>query len=200
MRAEERVINGIAKMISLAFSSCEVLKKAVEERNKVLLEEVFRLERDSDEIRRNIMQEIYKGAFLPYIRPNVFRLVEKVDEMLNMAEECAMNFQKIDDMRFLEIKEIESLLELNIKLCSILAKNFTSFLKDFEKLKEGVVVVRMMEKEADNIRFAVYERLKEMEVSYWDGHFISRFIDSLESISDVAEEAMDMLQIIVLSL
>jgi len=200
MRAEERVINGIAKMISLAFSSCEVLKKAVEERNKVLLEEVFRLERDSDEIRRNIMQEIYKGAFLPYIRPNVFRLVEKVDEMLNMAEECAMNFQKIDDMRFLEIKEIESLLELNIKLCSILAKNFTSFLKDFEKLKEGAVVIRMMEKEADNIRFAVYERLKEMEVSYWDGHFISRFIDSLESISDVAEEAMDMLQIIVLSL
>ena len=200
MRAEERVINGIVQMLSLAFSSCEVLKKAVEERNKVLLEEVFRLERDSDEIRRNIMHEIYRGAFLPYIRPNVFRLVETVDEILNMAKECAMNFQKIDDMNFLEIKEIESLLELNIKLCSILAKNFTSFLKDFERLREGVVVVRMMEKEGDNIRLAVYERLKGMDVSYWDGHFISRFIDSLESISDVAEEAMDMLQIIVLSL
>jgi predicted phosphate transport protein (TIGR00153 family) len=200
MKAEEKVINGIAKMLSLAFSCCEILKKAVDERNKALLEEVFRLERDSDEIRRSITQEIYRGAFLPYIRPNVFRLVETVDEILNTAEECAMNFQKIDDMSFLEIREIDSLLELNTRLCSILAKNFPIFLKDFERLREGVVVIRMMEKEADNMKFAAYEKLKEIKVDYWDGHFISRFIDSLERMSDVAEDAIDMLQIILLSL
>ncbi|MEM4747279.1 MAG: DUF47 family protein [Archaeoglobaceae archaeon] len=200
MKAEEKIISGISQMLSLAFSACEVLKKVVEERNKALLEEVLKLERDSDEIRRRITQEIYRGAFLPYLRPNIFRLVETIDEILNTAEECAMNFQKIEDMRFLEFEEIGLIMELNVRICSILSKNFMNFLKDPEKLREGIVVVRMMEKEADNIKFAIFEKLKELNVDFWNGYFITSFINSLEEISDIAEDAMDMLQIIVLSL
>ncbi|MEM1579336.1 MAG: DUF47 family protein [Archaeoglobaceae archaeon] len=200
MKAEERVINGIAQMLNLAFSACEALKRAVEDKNKALLEEIFRFERDGDEIRRNITQEIYQGAFLPYLRPNIFRLVENVDEILNTAEESAMNFQKIENLKFLEIEEIFSILELNIRICSVLSKNFSSFLREPEKLREGVIVVRMMEKEADNIKFAVFEKLKEIEIDFWDGYFLANFVDSLERISDIAEETMDMLQIILLSL
>lgn len=200
MKAEERVINEIAQMMNLAFSSCETLKKAVEDRNKVLLEEVFRFERDGDEIRRNVTKEIYQGAFLPYLRPNILRLVETVDEILNTAEESAMNFQKIDDLRFLQIEEIYSILELNVRICSVLSKNFSGFLKDPEKLRESVIVVKMMEKEADNIKFAILEKLKEFNVGFWDGYFIANFVNSLERISDVAEDAVDMLQLILLSL
>ncbi|MEM1956906.1 MAG: TIGR00153 family protein [Archaeoglobaceae archaeon] len=200
MKAEERVVNGISQMINLAFSACETLKKAVEDRNKALLEDVFRFERDGDEIRRNIMQEIYRGAFLPYLRPNIFRLIETVDEILNTAEESAMNFQKIRDMKFLEIDEIYSILEINVRICSILSKNFSAFLRDPERLREGVIVVRMMEKEADNIKFAILEKLKTFNVDFWDGYFIANFVNSLEKLSDVAEDAMDMLQIILLSL
>ncbi len=200
MKAEERVINGISQMISLAFSACESLRKAVEDKNKALLEEVFRLEREGDEIRRNITLEIYRGAFLPYLRPNIFRLVEIVDEILNTTEESAMNFQKVEDLKFLEIQEIYSILELNVKICSILSKNFSNFLKDPERLREGVIVVRIMEKEADNMKFAILEKLKEFNVGFWDGYFISNFVESLERLSDVAEDAMDMLQIILLSL
>lgn len=200
MKAEERVINGISQMTSLAFSACETLKRAVEDKNKALLEEVFRLEREGDEIRRSITHEIYRGAFLPYLRPNIFRLVEIVDEILNTAEESAMNFQKVEDLKFLEIEEIYSILELNVKICSILSKNFSNFLKDPERLREGVIVVRIMEKEADNMKFAILEKLKEFNVSFWDGYFIANFVDSLERLSDVAEDAMDMLQIILLSL
>ncbi|MEM0503077.1 MAG: TIGR00153 family protein [Archaeoglobaceae archaeon] len=200
MKAEERVVNGISQMMNLAFSACETLKKAVEDRNKALLEDVFRFERDGDEIRRNITQEIYRGAFLPYLRPNIFRLIETVDEILNTAEESAMNFQKIRDMKFLEIDEIYSILEINVRICSILSKNFSAFLRDPERLREGVIVVRMMEKEADNIKFAILEKLKTFNVDFWDGYFIANFVNSLEKLSDVAEDAMDMLQIILLSL
>lgn len=200
MKAEERVINGIAQMINLAFSACETLKRAVEDKNKALLEEVFRLERDGDEIRRNITQEIYRGAFLPYLRPNIFRLIEVVDEILDMAEEAATNFQKIENLKLLEIDEIYSILEMNVKICSVLSKNFMNFLKDPERLREGVIVVRMMEKEADNLKFAILEKLKDFEVNFWDGYFVVNFVNSLETLSDVAEEAMDMLQMILLSL
>lgn len=137
---------------------------------------------------------------MPYLRPNIFRLVENVDEILNTAEESAMNFQKIENLKFLEIEEIFSILELNIRICSVLSKNFSSFLREPEKLREGVIVVRMMEKEADNIKFAVFEKLKEIEIDFWDGYFLANFVDSLERISDIAEETMDMLQIILLSL
>lgn len=200
MKAEERVVNGIAQMLNLALLACEALKRAVEDKNKALLEEVFRFERDGDDIRRNITQEIYQGAFLPYLRPNIFRLVESVDEILNTAEESAMNFQKIENLKFVEIEEIFSILELNIRICSVLSKNFSSFLKEPERLREGVIVIRLMEKEADNIKFAIFEKLKEIEIDFWNGYFLANFVDSLERISDVAEETMDLLQIILLSL
>lgn len=200
MKAEERVINGVAQMMNLTLSACEILKKAVEERNKVLIEEVFRIERDGDEIKRKITQEIYQGAFLPYLRPNVFRLIETVDEILKEIEEAAMNFQKIENLKYLDIEEIYSILELNIRVCGVLSKNFSAFLKDPNRLREGVIVVRMMEKEADNIKFASLEKLKNYHVNFWDGYFIVNFVNSLERISDVAEDAIDMLQIILLSL
>lgn len=200
MKAEEKVINGVSQMIKLAFSACEVLKKAVEDKNKFLVEEVFKLEREGDEIRRNITQEIYRGAFLPYLRPNIFRLIETIDEILNTTEEAATSFQKIENLKFLEIEEIYSILEMNIKICRILSKNFPNFFKEPETLRESVIVVRMMEKEVDNMKFAILEKLKEFEVNFWDGYFIVNFVNSLETISDVAEDVMDTLQTILLSL
>lgn len=201
MRAEERVIDNIGKMLNLSLSACELLKKAILEKNKILLEEVSRLERDGDDLRRSTAREIYKGAFLPYLRTNILRLVEDVDDILNTTDKAGKYFKKIEDLRFLEsANEIERIMSLNVILCKIMSKNFIEFFRSPEKLGEAMIVVRMLEKEADNLKHSVLESLRKNDLNFWDGIFTFNFIESLEEISDVVEDTMDTLQVVVLSL
>lgn len=201
MRAEERVISNIGQMLNLSLSACELLQKAVLEKNKHLLEEVSRLERDGDDLRRSTAREIYKGAFLPYLRSNILRLVEDVDDILNTIDKAGKYFRKIQKLDFLNSAyEIERILELNVILCKILSKNFMEFFKTPEKLSEAVIVVRMLEKEADTLKHSLLESLREKNFELWDGLFTFNFVESIEEISDVIEDTTDTLQVIVLSL
>lgn len=201
MRAEERVIGNIGQMLNLSLSACELLHKAVLERNKQLLEEVSRLERDGDDLRRSTAREIYKGAFLPYLRSNILRLVEDVDDILNTIDKAGKYFRKIQKLDFLNSAyEIERILELNVILCKIISRNFMEFFKTPEKLSEAVIVVRMLEKEADTLKHSILESFREKEFELWDGIFTFNFVEAIEEISDVIEDTMDTLQVIVLSL
>lgn len=201
MRAEERVIENIRKMLGLSLSACELLQKAVLEKNKMILEEVSRLEREGDDLRRDTARQIYKGAFLPYLRSNILRLVEDVDDILNTTDKAGKYFRKIENLGFLENSiEIERILELNILLCRILSENFIEFFKNPEKLGEAMIVVRMLEKEADDLKHSILDNLKKRDLNFWDGIFTFNFIESLEEISDVVEDTMDTLQVVVLSL
>ncbi|MEM1672207.1 MAG: DUF47 family protein [Archaeoglobaceae archaeon] len=201
MRAEEKVINNIGQMLNLALSACELLHKAVLEKNKNFLEGVSRLERDGDDLRRSTAREIYKGAFLPYLRSNILRLVEDVDDILNTIDKAGKYFRKIRKLDFLNSAyEIERILELNVILCKILSKNFLEFFKTPEKLGEAVIVVRMLEKEADTLKHSILESFREEEFELWDGIFTFNFVESIEEISDVIEDTMDTIQVIVLSL
>ncbi|MEM2726704.1 MAG: DUF47 family protein [Archaeoglobaceae archaeon] len=201
MRAEERVMGNIGQMLNLALSACELLQKAVLQKDKSLLEEISRIERDGDDLRRSTAREIYKGAFLPYLRSNILRLVEDVDDILNTTDKAGKYFRKIQNFEFLNsAHEIERVLELNVILCKILSKNFIEFFRTPEKLSEAVIVVRMLEKEADNLKHSILENLREKNFDFWDGIFTFNFVESLEEISDVVEDTMDTLQVVVLSL
>ncbi|MCS7143707.1 MAG: DUF47 family protein [Archaeoglobaceae archaeon] len=201
MRAEERVMGNIGQMLNLALSACELLQKSVLEKNKSLLDEVSRLEREGDDLRRSTAREIYKGAFLPYLRSNILRLVEDVDDILNTTDKAGKYFRKIQNFEFLNSShEVEKILELNVILCKILSKNFMDFFETPEKLREAVIVVRMLEKEADNLKHSLLERLREKHFDFWDGIFTFNFVESIEEISDVVEDTTDTLQVVVLSL
>ncbi len=84
-KTEQRVIENIKKHIKTLCSASDCFKKAVEEQNKDLMLCVSDLEREGDSIRREIISTIYEGAFLPFLRPNICRFVEIVDEAFRRA-------------------------------------------------------------------------------------------------------------------
>ncbi len=81
-----------------------------------------------------------------------------------------------------------------------MSKNFIEFFRNPEKLKEAAIVVRMLEKEADTLKHSVLELVTGLKLDFWDGLFTFNFIESIEEISDVVEDTMDTLQVVVLSL
>lgn len=201
MKAEERVLDNIGKMLSFSIEACDLLKKAVLKGDRALLDEISKIERDGDDLRRGTAREIYKGAFLPYLRSNILRLVEDVDDILNTLDKAGKYCRKIQNLEFLRSTfEVERILDLNLILCKIMAKNFIEFFRDPEKLKETAIVVRMLEKEADTLKHSALEVMRNERFEFWDGLFTFNFVEAIEEVSDVVEDTMDTLQVVVLSL
>jgi len=198
-KIEQEVIEKIKKHIEILCSACETFKTAIEKRDKKMMLGVFDLEREGDIIRRNIISNIYEGAFLPFLRPSICKLVEIVDDAIDLVEDAA--FEYTDSELDNETKDdCIKIADMNLKMCEIFLIAFESLLSG-EDLREKNLAIRIYEKKIDEIKFDLIKRLKTKEVkSFWEGKMISDFIYHLTNISDLIEDASDYLQIINVSL
>ena len=198
-KIEQEVIEKIKRHIKILCSACETFKTAIEKRDKKVILGVFDLEREGDIIRRNIISNIYEGAFLPFLRPSICKLVEIVDDAIDLVEDAA--FEYTDSELDNETKDdCIKIADMNLKMCEIFLIAFESLLSG-EDLREKNLAIRIYEKKIDEIKFDLIKRLKTKEVkSFWEGKMISDFIYHLTNISDLIEDASDCLQIINVSL
>ena len=200
-KTEQKVIENIKKHIKTLCSAADCFKKAIEERDKDLTFCVPDLEREGDTIRREIISTIYEGAFLPFLRPNICRFVEIVDEAFDVLEDAAYEFENLD---FKLDKEIEDdcikIADINLKMCEMLLIAFETLFNK-EDLREKNLAIRIYEKKIDEIKFDLIKKLREKEVkSFWEGKILSDFISYLTRVSDVIEDASDYLYIMNVSL
>jgi predicted phosphate transport protein (TIGR00153 family) len=200
-KTEQRVIENIKKHIKTLCSASDCFKKAVEEQNKDLMLCVSDLEREGDSIRREIISTIYEGAFLPFLRPNICRFVEVVDEAFDTLKDAALAFDYLDPQPDKEIEDdyIE-ISDINLKMCEMLLLAFET-LSSREDLREKTLAIRIYEKKIDELKFDLLDKLRTKEVKgYWEGKILSDFISYLTQVSDVVEDASDYLYIISVSL
>ena len=85
---EERVIEKIKKHIKILYTACETFKSALEKQDIEKMLTVSDLEREGDIVRREVLSNIYEGAFLPFIRPNICKFVEIMDNVLDELKKC----------------------------------------------------------------------------------------------------------------
>ena len=68
-------------------------------------------------------------------------------------------------------------------------------------MENRTVNIRAKEREIDILRNRIYEKLVKREVSsYWEGKILSDFIDHLVYVSDIIEDAADLIQVLNVSL
>jgi len=200
-KTEQRVIENIKKHIKTLCSASDCFKKAVEKQNKDLMLCVSDLEREGDSIRREIISTIYEGAFLPFLRPNICRFVEVVDEAFDTLKDAALAFDYLDPQPDKEIEdEYIKISDINLKMCEMLLLAFET-LSSREDLREKTLAIRIYEKKIDELKFDLLNKLRTKEVKgYWEGKILSDFISYLTQVSDVVEDASDYLYIISVSL
>ena len=200
-KTELRVIENIRRHISVLHSASECFKKALETRDKDQMYCVPDLEREGDSVRREIISAIYEGAFLPFIRSNICRFVEIVDEAFDILEDAASEFEYLGPKLDEDIEEdCIKIADINLNMCDMLLIAFET-LFDKGDLKEKTLAIRIYEKQVDEIKFDLISKLRKKKVKdFWEGRILSDFISYLTSISDVIEDASDYLHIINLSL
>ncbi len=199
-KKEQEVIGNIKKHIKTLITASYIFKDAIGKGDKDLMLDIVELEREADSIRRQLIMQIYEGAFLPFLRPNIFRFVEMTDEAFDVLEDAALEYkhiyQKLDDIK----SDCHEIANINAQMCEMLLQAIDSLFYR-EDLRDKSLAIRIYEKNIDEIKFELIEKLKDTEVkNFWEGKMLSDFINHLTRVSDLIEDASDYLNIIKISL
>jgi predicted phosphate transport protein (TIGR00153 family) len=200
-KTEQKVIENIKRHIKTLCSASDCFKKALVERDKDQMLCIPDLEREGDIVRREIISNIYEGAFLPFLRPNICRFVEIVDEAFDVMEDAALEFEYLDSESDREMEEdCIRIADINLKMCEMLLIAFEALFRK-EDLREKNLAIRIYEKKVDEIKLDLIKRLRKREVKdFWEGKILSDFISYITHVSDVIEDASDYLYIMNVSL
>jgi predicted phosphate transport protein (TIGR00153 family) len=197
-RKEREVVEDIRRHIELLCLACDTFQTSVEKRDRNLMWEVVELEREADSVRREVISHIYEGAFLPYLRPDLCKFVEIVDEVFDLLKETAFYCVENEIPEPLRDESIRVAL-LNFRMCDMLLISFDAMLKG-EDLRERTLAVRIFEKKIDDIKLNLVKEVEQVPIeNFWAGKALSDFLTNLTMISDIIEDASDHLQIINVS-
>jgi len=198
---EQKAIESIKKHMQILYSASECFKKGLQELNKDQMYCVAELEREGDSVRREIISTIYEGAFLPFLRTNICRFVEIVDEAFDVMKDAASEFENLGPKLDQEIREdCIQIADINQQMCDMLIIAFDTLFNKGD-LRDKTLAIRIFEKKVDDMKFDLIGRLRNKEVkNFWEGKTLSDFISYLTHISDVIEDASDYLHIINLSM
>ena len=200
-KKETEVIEKIREHLSTVKIACEIFLVALEKNDMHLLQEVCELEKLGDTLRREIALLLYEGAFLPAIRANLYYFSEVIDEILDTLEDTAVSYTRLMKELPPEIKEkCIRVSKINLKMSKHLISAFDA-LGEEEDLKDKTIRIRASEREVDIIKNDIIRDLIKVDIkNYWEGKTLSDFIEDLVDISDVIENAADLIQILNVSL
>ncbi len=198
-KLEKEVIDDIEGFIEFLCSSCELFRDGLENEDKQKISRVLEMENEGDVFRREIASKIYEGAFLPYLRPNIYKLIELIDEVLDTLEDAGVNYIKIGVRESIK-DDILEISNLNLKTCRVFLKAFNSLFKGKEDLRETTLAIRIYEKKVDEIKYDLMDKLLKEEMNFWEGKILSDFISNLVTITDLIEDAGDLIQMINVSI
>ena len=197
---EKEIVDLIRDHITLIRDACEIFSNCIKENDKVSISEVCEIEKIGDSVRREIALKLYEGAFLPGIRGNLYRLAETLDEVLDTIEDATIMFMMIPKLDEDIMVKCVRIAEVNLKMANELLKTFEA-LRTEEDLKDRTLKIRILEEEVDAIKRDIFKKLMEKEVrNFWEGMAIYNFIRHLTTISDLIEDAGDIIQILNVSL
>jgi len=198
-KQEQKVVEKIRKHIRLLCSACDAFKNALEDNSAKLMGDVVELEREGDTIRREIISDVYDGAFLPYLRSDLCKFVEMVDHIFDAVKDTASYYLDAKIPEAIQ-DECARVAALNLGTCEMLLITFEAMLEG-DDLREKTLAIRIYEKKVDDIKFSLFKDVRKTPVaSFWEGKVLADFILGLTTISDIIEDASDYLQIINVSM
>ncbi len=166
-----------------------------------LHQQIFNAERQADELRRDLLERLSEGMFLPADRADLVHLVERVDDVADYANGAARLV-----VVFREAPP-EPLREGITKFGGLLLQATQQLADALDKLTEGdrraalelCTAVERAEEEADALKASLYKQLFAMDLPAGTLLLLRDLIDSMENTADKAEDAADLLRVLAVS-
>ena len=161
--------------------------------------QVDRAESEADNLRREIVKRLFKGAFLPLMREDLLNFIETIDKIADEAESCC-------DLIMLETPDVPDNLKPFFKeivrdstLCfQPLKEGFAHLFKDFSLILEQVRKVNVKEAEVDQKEEELTRRIFSADLELAQKLLLRQLVAKICDISDRAEDAADRLEILAI--
>lgn len=161
---------------------------------------VGELERDADGLLREIREVMYSGAYLPLIRGDIYRLMSKIDDVANKAEECC-------DLCYLQKpivgeeyqRELVAIMDLTIDCYSELREALRSYFDpkgELDQQRTHLHNVGKLETAIDTKARQLTEQIFASAAPLAEKLHLQMFLASIIRISDVTEDAADELDLL----
>ena len=167
------------------------------------IERINRLEAHADKLQRKIDDEFYRRSILPQNAGDIESLIDKIDEIIDIAKENLYQFD--DELPFVPkgLKhDFIRLTETSAESALSVFPAVRTFFREPLKVKEMLSKVYFYEKEADklsrNIKRELFHEMKDLELS--QKIHLRYFALHIETVSDKAESLADMLSILALKM
>lgn len=152
----------------------------------------------ADKYRRDIVDKLVKGAFLPDTRRDLMNLVENIDNVADEAEEVLDNLLFVGaDISMLDKEGIRDMFDLLEEQFVILKQSVQFLFEDIFQAAKKTATLQKIEAEVDKKEEAVMKKVKEKEKDLAVRMFCQKTVKAIADIGDVIENAGDDIAVIV---
>jgi len=159
------------------------------------------LETEADIIKRKVETILYTQSLMPQLRGDIMRLLDVLDNIIDLAKTNLFQFDVEIPFIPTEIhQDLIKLTELSGSAVDSVIPATRAYFRDPESVKEKLHRVYLFEKEADKLADAIKRRvfhdMPNLKLS--EKFHLRYFTLHIETISDAAERAADMLTIMAI--
>jgi predicted phosphate transport protein (TIGR00153 family) len=169
-----------------------------------LFHKVDNLERDADNVRREIQKDVSTGELNPSVRQNLSHLIKRMDDVANCCTGVARRINTIP-IKFWEessketIEIILEMMKTTVECVQFLDKMVLDLLEDRKHIKEYSQNINQLEHTVDLLNIKLRKGLQETEytVNYFTIFTAGNVFDILEAISDSIEGVADYILVLL---
>jgi predicted phosphate transport protein (TIGR00153 family) len=156
-------------------------------------------ESDADTLLRSIRELLYSGAYLPHIRGDIYRLMSRVDDVANKAEDCHdfFHYQKPDIAEEYR-SQIAAILELTSGCFLEFQKALQAYFDpkgDIDTVRAHTRKVSELESLIDDNEQALTAQIFDSSLEKSDKIHLRQCLTQIVTISDTIEDAADELEL-----
>ncbi|MHA2009556.1 MAG: DUF47 domain-containing protein [Promethearchaeota archaeon] len=174
------------------------------EKSHDLFHKVDNLERDADNLRREIQKDVSSGELNPSVRQNLSHLIKRMDDVANCCTGVARRINTIP-MKFWEESSIETIdtilemMKITVECVQFLDKLVLDLLEDRKYIKEYTQKINQLEHAVDLLNIKLRKGLQETEytVNSFTIFTAGNVFDILEAISDAIEAVADYILVLL---
>jgi len=167
----------------------------------VAMQKADEMEGKADALRRSVEDSLYRHSLLPEFRGDVIHLLEKLDDLVDIAKENLLQFDV--ESPFIPSQVHEEFIELaktSIKAVEAVVLSVRTFFHDPRAVKDLLPTVYFYEEAADlasnALKRRIYKEIPGLDLS--QKNHIRYFIHQAENLSDVSEAIADIVVIMAI--
>ena len=161
-----------------------------------LVEEIRALERQGDDLRRDIETELYTRTLIPDLRSDVLSLVENIDKLTNLykANLFRLSIQNPEIPTTFH-QDYRELTRLAVICAEAVIDTTRSFFTDHHAVRAGAKHVAELETQADEVSTPLQRRIFESDLELAHKVQLRYFVEKLDDVANQAEDVADQLAI-----